>query len=476
MNIDKVLQATLLLTVFFNKKETGKVKPLTPAEYGRFATWLHQQGASPADLLNDAGEILKSWIDPKNKITQERISELLARGASMGFALEQWQKHGVWVLSRSSPDYPRGIRKHLGDTRPPVLFGIGNKSLLNNPGIGFVGSRTIEETDAALTQKLASLAVGRGFCVISGGAKGIDQTAMEAAINHGGQSVGVLSDSLLKASTLRIYREAIQNDQLVLISPYYPEAGFSTGNAMGRNKYIYTLSQAVVAVRSDFEKGGTWAGAVENQKKGWVPLLVPDSVNEGNQALIKQGAMVITDSFSDFQEAIDCFSSTQQAATSPNDKPVVSDLFPTSDNTEQTVELKEADSDGVEEKTQTEEQPPSGVQESLPTPENDQDPDAAESTKQGTDLPATKSVSQQALCLDGTPLENYGEVFAAFMTVLTEIVKANRQVTPNDLQERLPELPETLIKKWLAELAEHKLLEREGRKISYTFPEPDLFH
>src|SRR5690606_23123712 len=198
--------------------------------------------------------ILSTWVDPKKKITTERILQLLARGASMGFALEQWTKQGVWILSRGSANYPASLRKHLGDARPPILFGVGNQSLLNKPGIGFVGSRSIDNSDAEFTQQLARHAVDQGYTVVSGGAKGIDETAVQAAIDHGGMAVAVMADSLLKASTTRAYREAIQNDQLVLISPFYPEAGFSTGNAMGRNKYIYTLSQVVVAVKSDLEK------------------------------------------------------------------------------------------------------------------------------------------------------------------------------------------------------------------------------
>ena len=461
MNIDKVLQATLLLTVFFNKREVSNFKPLTPTEYGRFAAWLHQQGFSPADLLNDASEILTTWVDPKKKITVERLIELLARGASMGFAIEQWHKHGVWMLPRSSNEYPRAIRMHLGDARPPILFGIGNKSLLNRPGIGFVGSRSIDETDAELTKKLACLAVDQGYSVISGGAKGIDQTAMNAALHHGGLSVGVLADSLLKTSTLKIYREAIQKDQLVLITPYYPEAGFSTGNAMGRNKYIYTLSQGVVAVKSDFEKGGTWAGAVENLKKGWVPLLVPNTDNTGNQQLIKQGAIPIDNSLDNFQEAIaSSVHCTDAAFKSSTNVPVESDLFSTSDPGDSSLQINEPAMDAGLGDTEHEHESPLSEQESTQQVEVD---------------PQPQFVSKQPISLEGTPLEQYGKVFEVFLGALIDIANCKRHVSPDDLQEIFPELSASVIKKWLAELDENKLLIRESRKLSYTLPDPDLF-
>jgi len=74
---------------------------------------------------------------------------------------------------------------------------------------------------------------------------------------------------------------------LVLLSPFNPEASFDAGNAMARNKYIYCLADAGIVVAADKENG-----ALENLKHGWVPLWVkehPDP-NSGNAALVQQGA------------------------------------------------------------------------------------------------------------------------------------------------------------------------------------------
>jgi predicted Rossmann fold nucleotide-binding protein DprA/Smf involved in DNA uptake len=64
---------------------------------------------------------------------------------------------------------------------------------------------------------------------------------------------------------------------------------------MGRNKLIYALSSAAVVVSSGFDTGGTWAGAIENLRAGWVPLFVRDDqdVPAGNRELIKQGGRSI---------------------------------------------------------------------------------------------------------------------------------------------------------------------------------------
>ena len=62
---------------------------------------------------------------------------------------------------------------------------------------------------------------------------------------------------------------------------------------MGRNKLIYALSDVAVVVSSADGSGGTWTGAVEALKGGWVPVLVRDDpgVPAGNRSLIRLGAV-----------------------------------------------------------------------------------------------------------------------------------------------------------------------------------------
>ncbi len=129
--------------------------------------------------------------------------------------------------------------------------------------------------------------------IISGGARGVDSTAMLAAIAEGGRAVGVLADSLSKSAIASKYRLAIQNQQLTLISAVDPQAGFNMGNAMGRNKYIYGLADYGLVVSSDYNKGGTWAGAIEalKQEKS-IPIFVraEGDLPDGNKQLLKRAA------------------------------------------------------------------------------------------------------------------------------------------------------------------------------------------
>lgn len=290
MRVSPDTQAILLLTVHFTKSESNGVKPLTPKEWGRFAEWLWQQSLTPEKLLNgDPARLLDGWQD--KTVSVERLEQLLDRGSSLALAMEKWLRSGLWVITRSDDAYPKRLKKRLRNDSPAVLFGCGNKALLNVGGLAVVGSRNVKEPDLTYSERLGAMAAHAGVSIVSGGAKGVDEAAVRGALEAEGTAVGVLSDSLLRATSSAKYRQYLLDNNLALISPFNPEAGFNAGNAMQRNKYIYCLADAALAVHSG-KTGGTWSGAQEDLKKNWVPLWVKptDDPEAGNADLIKAGA------------------------------------------------------------------------------------------------------------------------------------------------------------------------------------------
>lgn len=306
-------KAILLLTSFFNSNELKEYKTLTINEYGYFACWLHQNGYKPVDLLGEDSfdGIWASWDEPMShikakqiidfsrlentiaKLTYDRFKDLLNRGASLSLALDKWQSAGVWIMDRQHPHYPQAIKKQLKHQSPAILFGVGNSELLTKQAIGFVGSRDCDADDGQAASQYVEQINQLNYQVVSGGAKGIDTHAMLASLNNGNTAIGVLADSLYRASASTQWRQHLKENNLVLVSPFYPEGRFTPPNAMARNKYIYLLSNATVVVTSGV-KGGTWEGAKENLKKDWVRLLVSahkDPLQEANQALIDGSAL-----------------------------------------------------------------------------------------------------------------------------------------------------------------------------------------
>ena len=291
MELHPQAQAILLLTVYFSRVTGEEPRPLSPTEWGRFARWLKEHEIAPEMLLRDEPvRLLEGWTD--RAVTPERIQTLLNRAGALGLAMEKWQRAGLWVLIRADADYPTRLKKQLQALSPPVLFGCGNRRLLDQGGIAVVGSRHAGPEDLAFTRQLGRQVALQGLSIISGGARGVDETAMLGALTQEGTVVGVVADGLLRAVTSARFRPSLMNGNLALISPFNPEAGFDVGNAMARNKYIYCLADAAVVIAADREKGGTWNGAVENLKQGWTPLWIksdPDA-QSGNAELVRHGA------------------------------------------------------------------------------------------------------------------------------------------------------------------------------------------
>ncbi|GGZ77773.1 DNA-processing protein DprA [Paraglaciecola chathamensis] len=287
--LTKNTQAILLLTSYFSKASLEKVKPLTTAEWAKFAYWLREQNISPERLLSsDVSQTLKGWYD--SKVTKERIKGLLSRGHSLAIAVEKWTRAGIWILTRSDPDYPKRFKSRLKTSSPPVLYGCGNIELLNKGGVAVVGSRNASEADLYFAEQFGTKAASEGVCTISGASRGVDEAAMLGAVNSGGSVVGVLSEDLYRTAISKKWRQALLVGNAVLISPFYPEAGFSAGNAMGRNKYIYCLADCALVVHSG-KKGGTIGGAEENLRNDWVPLWVNHTADRdaANADLVANG-------------------------------------------------------------------------------------------------------------------------------------------------------------------------------------------
>ena len=314
MESNPLTDAILLLNVSFTRTRTGEYKPLTPGEYAKFASWLKDRNLTPADLLSDnLDSVLEGWTH--HKVTRDRIAGLLQRGGTMGFAMEKWRSAGLWVLTRNNDKYPARLKKRLRYGSPPVLFGCGRKSILADGGIAVVGSRNATRKDLEFCKRFGTQKANEGRSIISGGARGVDRTTMLGALNANGTAIGIMVDSILRHSSSRIYRKHIEDDNLVLLSPFNPEARWMAYRAMSRNKFIYCMADEAVVVASTPETGGTWSGAKENLRNNWIPLWVKrnDSPESGNSALVALGAKWLPEEDDSVQE-----DHTQQPLQQPN--------------------------------------------------------------------------------------------------------------------------------------------------------------
>jgi len=271
-------------------RRAGGPAPFGPSGWARIEVALEAAGLRPADLFDlgpsGAGEILGISADAAT-----RLKLLLDAAGPVSIELERLADRGIWTLCSIEQEYPARLRRVLGPGAPPVLFGAGDRSTVSIGGVAIVGSRKASSGALAFTSDLGCAVARARSCVISGGAAGIDRTAMTSAHEAGGPVVGVPADHLDRLIRGPSTRAALADGQLALVTPYMPSTGFSVRTAMGRNKLVYALADVAIVVTTAKGEGGTWAGALETLDRGAPPLFVRRASDEpGTEALAVLGA------------------------------------------------------------------------------------------------------------------------------------------------------------------------------------------
>lgn len=455
-------QAILLLTApLIAGRGPSSPDLLTPGEYKRLARHLREIQRQPADLVSpDANDLLRAC---QPVIDEGRLQRLLGRGFLLSQVIERWQARAIWVISRADPEYPRRLKVRLREDAPAVLYGCGDISLLESGGLAVVGSRNVDDSLIDYTMAVGRLAARARRTLVSGGAKGIDQAAMRGALEAGGNVSGVLADSLEKTTMNREHRNLLIDGQLTLISPYDPNAGFNVGNAMQRNKLIYALADASLVVSSDLNKGGTWAGAVEQlDKLKFVPVFVRSTGEQstGLDALRKKGALPWPS-----PQDVDSFEAVFDVAAPTNEAPPQSGLsLFSSDETPGVAPAQPTMPEATQE--------PEAPKEALPASVADEQLVEQASAQQPLEKPeptATAEVASESPLIDSTPAET---LFAAVREVLRQLLKT--PMKDADVAVAL-DVSSAQAKAWLQRLIDEGLIEKQKKPAGYIVKQTRLF-
>lgn len=275
--------ATILLV---SRMARDGVAPLNASQF-----WaLVDQVGSPGDLLGRSeGDLVGSGLAQD---VAGRVIGLLSQATAMAFELEKLDQSGIVTLTPFDEDYPHRLQERLRSKAPAILHAAGALDLFDQPGVGVVGSRNVSAEGAEAAEALGREAASLGLSLVSGAARGVDQLAMNAAFQAGGMVVGIPASSLIRTLKAPGTRRAVHDGQTVMCTPYAPNSPFTVGNAMGRNKLIYALSDVTVAVAADKGSGGTWSGAMEALRGDYCRVVVWRGSGEGpgNEPLEHRGA------------------------------------------------------------------------------------------------------------------------------------------------------------------------------------------
>lgn len=286
-----VEQSSLAVLALTNRLVDVGVPALKASELWR----LLERVEDPASLLGLDDASVAEAVSGTG-LEAGRLGRLLDTGVGLAVRLDALRERGVTAVTVLDDRYPDRLRHRLGRSAPPVLYCAGELAVLGDDGIGLVGSRDVGPEAVEVTRKVAQQVAGAGLPLISGGAKGVDQIGMAAAFEGGGRVVGILADSLERAIGRADNRRAMLEGRACLCTPYQPDARFTAGSAMGRNKIVYGLSRATLVVASAKDEGGTWSGATEALKRGYgrVAVWMGAGAGAGNGALVEAGGVPIS--------------------------------------------------------------------------------------------------------------------------------------------------------------------------------------
>ncbi|CAD0184879.1 DNA protecting protein DprA [Ruegeria sp. THAF57] len=197
------------------------------------------------------------------------------------------------LLCLGAADFPTALND-LNDA-PPMLWAVGNVSLLQNPSVAMVGARNCSSLGARMARGLATDLGKHGYVIVSGLARGIDTAAHIAALDAG--TVAVMAggvDVIYPSENTDLAHKIAENGLRVSEQPMgvTPQAR----HFPRRNRIISGLSQAVVVVEAA-AKSGSLITARDALDQGREVLAVPghpfDARAAGCNLLIRDGATLI---------------------------------------------------------------------------------------------------------------------------------------------------------------------------------------
>jgi DNA processing protein len=248
--------------------------------------------------------------DPRAALSGDRRSLEAALGPRPGAVatVRDWRAHfdpgkeearmgksGVVFLTRGDAGYP-ALLGEIHD--PPVgLYRKGNY-IFDNPCVAIVGSRRATAYGQSVAKRLGAELAQRGFCVVSGLARGIDTAAHEGALSVGGRTAAVVGtgiDIIYPPENLALYRRIAEAGAVLSEFPFGRAA--DRDSFPMRSRVVSGICEAVVVVESDM-----WGGAMTTAKfageQGRLVFAVPGridlSTSGGSNQLIKDGATMLT--------------------------------------------------------------------------------------------------------------------------------------------------------------------------------------
>ncbi len=230
----------------------------------------------------------------QNATVQKRLLDKSMRSAEAIF--EKALRNAGWVLTPDDVYYASMLRSIYA--LPLVLYGRGTMPDLNTfPSVAMVGTREMTKYGRETAYSIGAGLAAAGVILVSGGARGGDELAMEGALAAGGivvcvQACGLDRDYPKVTADLR--RRVLEKGVLLSEYPYGTEV--RKHSFLIRNRLMSGMTLGTCVVEAP-ESSGSLNTARHAREQGRdvfaVPGPVASPVSVGTNALIQDGAKLV---------------------------------------------------------------------------------------------------------------------------------------------------------------------------------------
>ncbi len=249
---------------------------------------------SPESVLAASPEHLARFYRLPTDAIRRLISQRSEHMDRCRRIVDQLDRVGARALSPDSPGFPSRFHSDLRHT-PPLIFTLGNRTLLNSPCLAILSSREIlEDTVQAIVTAIRT-ARTLNLVLAVGGMKTTHRLAAISARAINANRIVVLDRGLFTAFNgdyrrdpfgSGVSRTVFDRDTALALSPFRPEDHAAPNNGRRRDELIAALGHVIFVTSA--RKGGTVESICLEALSRGKPVLLWDP---GNTTLLRRGAM-----------------------------------------------------------------------------------------------------------------------------------------------------------------------------------------
>ncbi len=199
------------------------------------------------------------------------------------------------IITLNCPEYPP-LLKQIHNP-PPLLYVHGDFSLLIDPQIAIVGSRSPTQGGITNGYDFAKHLSKVGFCITSGLALGIDGISHKGALDANGPTIAVIAtgiDRVYPAKHRDLAYKIVAQGAIVSEFPIGTQP--RSENFPQRNRIICGLSHGTLVIEAALRSGSLITARLameQNREVFAIPGSIHNPLSRGCHQLIKQGVKLV---------------------------------------------------------------------------------------------------------------------------------------------------------------------------------------